>query len=180
MRPEKGFSMRYTVKDLLRDLRGCNGHNFSGVGSYTLHFVANDGETFHPVCVKAHVGREARKIRDGERDAILGLDVYWEGPAEQCGECGEDIESSYGDPDKTGIEVGIEEQGNGFPDVGDYVRDDATLYRVVSLGRAHAPSTAGRANWVLATVTPANWADCAEADEHTARVVTDVDSLLPS
>jgi hypothetical protein len=58
-------------------------------------------------------------------------------------------------------EATIEERGNGFPDVGDYVPgDDGQLYRIDALdGRIQTGRAPGAANWVRATVTLADWDD---------------------
>lgn len=64
--------------------------------------------------------------------------------------------------------------GNGLPDVGDYVRgDDGELYRVTSFTGSVETSTraSGGGDWVRATVEPADWEDCPEAEEHPARAV---------
>jgi hypothetical protein len=33
-------------------------------------------------------------------DPVVSGDVYWEGPAMSCDDCGRPIESAYGDPDE--------------------------------------------------------------------------------
>lgn len=63
----------------------------------------------------------------------------------------------------------IYEQGNGLPEAGDYCAGGGYLYRVESVdGRIQTDSAIG--NYVLATVSQADWEDCEEADEHTAYV----------
>lgn len=63
----------------------------------------------------------------------------------------------------------IEEQGNGFPVAGDYVSDSDQLYRVESID-SRIQTEQYKANYVYATVEPVEWSECAEGDEHSARV----------
>jgi len=76
----------------------------------------------------------------------------------------------------TVYEATIEERGNGFPDVGDYVPgDDGQLYRVVTLTRRIETGTSsGAANWMGATVEEADWDDCAEEDLFPAAAIIGV------
>ena len=66
----------------------------------------------------------------------------------------------------------IEERGNGFPSVGDYVPDsEGGIYKVVAFeDRIQTGTAPGASNWVRATVEPADWSDCAEGDEFPASV----------
>ena len=64
----------------------------------------------------------------------------------------------------------IYEQGNGLPEVGDYCGGAGQLWLVESIdSRIQTGDPCG--NCVLVTVSLADWSDCAEGDEHTARVV---------
>lgn len=70
-------------------------------------------------------------------------------------------------------EAKIIEAGNlGFPDVGDYVSDGTQLFRVVSTGSTiHADENdKGIGNHVFGVVTEADWKDCPEDNQHSARV----------
>jgi len=70
------------------------------------------------------------------------------------------------------IQVTIDEKGNGFPDVGDFVRgDDGNLYEVVSLGRIHTGQRSGASNYIHAEVVLADWDDVDEEDEFPAQVI---------
>lgn len=65
----------------------------------------------------------------------------------------------------------IYEQGNGLPEAGDYCAGEGLLWLVESIdSRIQTGDTCG--NYVYATVTEADWSDCPEDEEHTARVVT--------
>jgi hypothetical protein len=67
----------------------------------------------------------------------------------------------------------IYEQGNGLPEEGDYCGGEGCLWLVESIdSRIQTGDPAG--NYVYATVTEADWDDCSEGDEHTARVVTSI------
>lgn len=66
----------------------------------------------------------------------------------------------------------IYEQGNGFPDAGDYASDGDTLFQIVTIdGRIQTGSPRG--NYVSATVRQVPWDACTEDDQHTARVDLD-------
>ena len=67
----------------------------------------------------------------------------------------------------------IYEQGNGLPEAGDYCGGEGRLWLIESIdSRIQTGDPAG--NYVYATVTEADWDDCSEGDEHTARVVVGV------
>jgi len=70
----------------------------------------------------------------------------------------------------------IYEQGNGLPEVGDYVGGRGYLYRIESIDSRI--ETSARGNCVRATVVDADWDDCSEEDEHTALCQVDEDSGL--
>ena len=77
-------------------------------------------------------------------------------------------------------EATIQERGNGFPGVGDYVPgDDGGLYVVVTLdGPIHTGATGGgEGNYIHATVEPADWADCDEDAEFPALAVIDAGEI---
>ena len=66
----------------------------------------------------------------------------------------------------------IEERGNGFPSVGDYVPGDDGLYRVVSIdSRIETGRAPGCSSWIRATVEEADWEDCDEGEEFPASVL---------
>lgn len=73
----------------------------------------------------------------------------------------------------------ITERGNGLPDAGAYVPGtDGELYRVVALtGCIHTGRSPGAGNYVHATVEPADWDDCSEAEEFPASVEVDDDEV---
>jgi len=74
----------------------------------------------------------------------------------------------------------IEEQGNGFPDVGDYCEGEGQLWHVMQLASRiqTGDATTGFADYVYALVEEADYADCDESDVHTARVVTDAQGVI--
>ena len=84
-----------TVKQIY-DLQWAKDNPYAWPGGYTVLGVLNDGEYLCNKCLhesEVHVGGEA----DGWR--FEGVDIYWEGPPEQCAHCGDAIESEYGNPD---------------------------------------------------------------------------------
>lgn len=89
---------RFTVRDLMRHLR----HGpYAWPGGYPTFFLASDGEMLSHATVRANLFQIARSTRDRSRDgwAVVGFDVYWEGPTVTDPE-GVEIESAYGDPDE--------------------------------------------------------------------------------
>jgi len=62
----------------------------------------------------------------------------------------------------------ITEQGNGFPDVGDYVTTGDSLWEIVALGSDIRAGYDGQGDWIRAEVIEADWSDCDE--EHSAAV----------
>jgi DNA-directed RNA polymerase subunit RPC12/RpoP len=64
---------------------------YSGLGGYPIIYIDNkSGDLFCAGC--------AEKERDGNGTPLIH-DTYMEGAPEHCEECGEEIESAYGDPD---------------------------------------------------------------------------------
>jgi hypothetical protein len=59
-------------------------------GGYPLLYVRKDGSVVCPACANLDV--------DGESQAVVAYDVHWEGPPEECADCGAAVESAYGDP----------------------------------------------------------------------------------
>jgi hypothetical protein len=93
-----------TRKDLTHFLRTSTGGNFTSHGCYTLVMYCADGEVVHPLCVRANLKSYLSRVSPGSgtrSDRVVCAGTYDEGPALQCVECGEDIESSYGDPEET-------------------------------------------------------------------------------
>lgn len=70
----------------------------------------------------------------------------------------------------------IEERGNGFPVVGDYVPgDDGELYRVVELDHSiQTGNGSGSANWVRAEVELADYDDVDEDDIEDCSAIIDL------
>ena len=63
---------------------------FAWPGGYPIIYFTRDGLTICPDC--------ANSVSDDSQAPVSG-DVYWEGPTIECDDCGNDIESAYGDPD---------------------------------------------------------------------------------
>jgi hypothetical protein len=55
-------------------------------GGYPVFYLDRGWQELCPACANQH------------RDEILDGDVYWEGPAMSCSECGVEIVSAYGNP----------------------------------------------------------------------------------
>lgn len=58
-------------------------------GGYTLFYLTRDGLTVCADCAN-------REVDDSQ--AVVGQDIYWEGPDMSCDDCEAEIKSSYGDP----------------------------------------------------------------------------------
>jgi ssDNA-binding Zn-finger/Zn-ribbon topoisomerase 1 len=73
------------------NVKGGQLDSFTSVGCYTLIYLdERAGEVY---CAKC-----AAELRDaGELEGPLTYGTHDEGPAETCGACGEEMESSYGD-----------------------------------------------------------------------------------
>lgn len=75
----------------------------------------------------------------------------------------------------------IYEQGNGLPEAGDYCGGEGQLWLIESIDSRIQTGESGCGNWVYATVSEADWDDCDEGDEHSARVtvLTDANDETP-
>ena len=73
---------------------------FSGYGGYPLTYITRDNCV---LCAKCATEQATRRDRD-HWPRIVGVDVYYEGPAIACEGCGVDIESAYGDPNADELE----------------------------------------------------------------------------
>lgn len=58
-------------------------------GGYPILYLANGHEVICPKCAN-DLDKQLR---------LTGSGVHWEGPPDECEECGAEIESAYGDPD---------------------------------------------------------------------------------
>jgi hypothetical protein len=85
----------------VKQLHEYTAHNLSFPGLYTVIAVTRDGDCIHPECVRKSFLAEARKLKRGEYDRIEVVGTYDEGSPLECRECGELIESSYGDTEET-------------------------------------------------------------------------------
>ena len=61
---------------------------FAWPGGYPIVYYLGDGDAICSKCVNDY--HSYKQVKYG--------DVYWEGPPEECAECGAEIESAYGDP----------------------------------------------------------------------------------
>lgn len=69
----------------------------------------------------------------------------------------------------------IEEQGNGFPSVGDYVSDrDGNLYQIICTGNNISTNGPIHGNSISAVVEVADWSDTGDEDElHSSLFIVD-------
>lgn len=72
----------------------------------------------------------------------------------------------------------IEERGNGWADVGDYVSESGTLYRVVSCKGTIHTQQPGAPNYVHAIVEDADWSDVDDDNEPVCTCVVDIGDVL--
>jgi hypothetical protein len=70
---------------------------YSSVGCYSVLYVTADGD-----CLCADCVNEEAQHEDDPSWEVECADIHWEGPSLRCGHCGEEIESSYGDPAEEG------------------------------------------------------------------------------
>lgn len=75
-------------------------------GSYPLILVCDDGAALCFDCGRSEASQILRAIRGNERNGwrVIGCQVHWEGPAEECAHCGRSIPSAYGETDDEGAE----------------------------------------------------------------------------
>lgn len=74
--------------------------NHTSLGCYPLVAIHPDGGCSHPGCVHLlpqYEDRTGNRTEDQWR--VVAVEVYWEGPPTECGECGAPIESAYGAED---------------------------------------------------------------------------------
>lgn len=68
---------------------------FAWPGGYPIVYVCNDGSYVCAKCMNDPTNQGW--ISEGD-DRVIGADVYYEGPVEQCVNCEAEISSAYGDP----------------------------------------------------------------------------------
>lgn len=78
---------------------------FAWPGGYTVIYITKDGVVLCPDCAQAEVDEFLEQDDDSRHgwtndDPVIGCQTYDEGPDEECENCHEAIESSYGDPDE--------------------------------------------------------------------------------
>jgi hypothetical protein len=68
-------------------------------GCYQKALYLSDGERMCLKCAKENFRSIVDSTKHNSTDgwAVLGVDVYWEGPAEFCCHCNKEMESEYGD-----------------------------------------------------------------------------------
>lgn len=67
----------------------------------------------------------------------------------------------------------IEERGNGFAGVGEYVTEAGEIYRIVSVESTIHTGAPGIANYIHGVVEPADWADVDDDTEPYCTAVVD-------
>lgn len=72
---------------------GGNLPSYAWPGGYPMAYVFEDGDTCCPDCANGDARDE-----DGGGWDVVGWFIHYEGEAEICAHCGEEIESAYGDP----------------------------------------------------------------------------------
>jgi hypothetical protein len=94
------MNKRYTVRDLMRDLRS---GPYTSLGCYPTYFIAADGEALSHQAVRDNVWQVARAVRDGDNKEwqVIGFDVNWEDPNLYCAASGDRIESAYAEKDES-------------------------------------------------------------------------------
>lgn len=69
-------------------------------GGYPVVYYCADGGSLCADCANGNNGSLASEDPGTEAMwRLAGADILWEGPPVICDQCGEDIESAYGDPD---------------------------------------------------------------------------------
>lgn len=80
--------------------RGADGRllAIANPGGYSIVYYTADCALLCADCANGENGSEASDTHDERQWRIIGADVRWEGPTEQCAHCGVDLPSEYGDP----------------------------------------------------------------------------------
>jgi hypothetical protein len=86
------------ISDYVSQITGAMGQYpaFTSVGGYSLFYAT---ESNNAVCASCVNTEESFQTEDSPDTNIAKCDVHWEGSAIECSCCGENIESSYGEPD---------------------------------------------------------------------------------
>ena len=84
---------------LIRQLKDLRQHPYAWPGGYPLYAVATDGGALCAACVRDEWRLIATATHEGDRSgwAVAGIDINWEDTDLHCDNCGEKIESAYGD-----------------------------------------------------------------------------------
>lgn len=88
-----------TTKEIKEALR----HPYTFPGGYTLAFFTYAGDQLCPACIRANWREVIARTKYGDPPAaerIEYITVRWEGPPNECGQCGKELPSEYGDPDE--------------------------------------------------------------------------------
>jgi hypothetical protein len=74
-------------------------------GGYPVYTIMADGELLCPDCARHNFQQIVRATNDTCRDSwqAAGAEVYWEGPDQECAQCGKALQSAYGDPDAENV-----------------------------------------------------------------------------
>ncbi len=86
--------------DILRKVKQAIRDRYAWPGGYALVAYMSDGLPMCLDCVRKEWRLIYRDTLDDSRSgwAVVGVDVYWEGPTEQCCHCNKELPSEYGDP----------------------------------------------------------------------------------
>ena len=81
------------LKDWEKDWQDSSGRliSYAWPGGYPVVYYDHDGESICPKCANDD---------DWSDKALIGADIWEEGPTLQCANCNAEIESAYGDPDE--------------------------------------------------------------------------------
>lgn len=89
--------------NVLRDVRSFIREPYAWPGGYPKILLLRDGELLCAKCAGKNYRLIAEAARHPGSNACwepVGLDLFMEGPSANCSNCGDEIESAYGDPEE--------------------------------------------------------------------------------
>lgn len=85
--------------EMLTAMRDAIRNPYTWPGGYPVHIYLSDGECICADCARLNYRRISESTRSNNHDgwAVLGIEVFWEGPPEYCVQCNKEMESAYGE-----------------------------------------------------------------------------------
>ncbi len=88
---------------ILREVREAIRNPLTSIGAYPVYTVLRDGGLLCAQCARdnyRHISEHTRHPEWSDDWAVVGAEVYWEGPEIDCTQCGHPLDSAYGPTDE--------------------------------------------------------------------------------